>query len=1336
MSMPSISFPLDTLIQRLEREGFVIGIDTHLKIQTVLRALGQDFTEDPQSVKYILAPVIAHSQEGQQHFFKVFDEYYIQIVQPAIQQHLSKEKILHQSELPEIDAGVKKHTSMWRWLIPFSAVVILGGIALGLLLVSNLGTTGLELEPVFEIQRGDGSVLQEGDTVYVGEELKFQNRTLEIAERKLQRLGRPDELTAISFSWDFGNGLAEETFNNPRLAFEEEGYFPVTLTVTDSTDSPPTVLPTTQSVRVVCRSKPRLLSFNVEPTKPLVGDSVIISVRTEPEGLKLRWGRNQTPQGSFDNEINTFFTEEGQYTLRILGELGDGASLGSCALLDTSITINIISGDQPVFLDTWQLQQDTSGATEVKFSWLATLLPTLLLMALVFVADYIFGKRRREKLMADQKKNFRLKNGGPFMLSLPDRSHLLSPNHRLFSLAKIMRQRREGEKTQLDIPKTIKETARALGMPQFRYLTTSKASEYLILIDQHHPESHLSKLFHRLAELLKSEDVVLEIFFFDQDHRVCWNDDFPEGITLAQLKQRFARHRLLIYADGHHMIDPFVSQMADWVPESMNIWKTRMVLVTPVTVADWGYRERLLSEFMTIIPADIRCQSLLVERLIAQQNTPFEEQKKALLQEYPETDETLTNYDFNQAEDLRIYLNDSLFEWVSATMVYPVSNWQVSLAIGRALSDRPGAPFLLTYSNLLRISRIPWMQTGLRPAQLRLDLLDSLSPAAEYIGRKTVLALLDGVQVNADSLAAHKLNIQRISNRFFTAPGDEEIAKKMYYLWQDDKLADQAVVNRMSKPAASMNGSTAVDYLSSRFQGINWLKTTARSMLAAVIIGIATFFLHKNYDRSAQLKRWDARWNLHDVGMTQYENVVDSAVHLNSIGVEAYENGQWLKARKAFMHALVYRHRQLFKNNVSSLRWSWEDGQRYSLTVDFSYSKFARPRDINSAREFDREIQNVFSADNSYLRLRPETNRYPLGEAENYPDVGMLAFHMLLNDYPTAGMNLLKVMEFNPGSEVFNQLKYEDAYHDFYLTQLLANKIDQPLQLAGMHGMGLCRFYEGKIKEAQDVQQKIEELAPDYFEENQPPHLRSLLTGYIQDSIQEAVRQDSLLAEAREDSIRQEQDVLDDERIKDIRNKLEELDRQVKQLQEQLAYAIYVRDSLKGRIDRITNQSTLMNRDIRRQQLQINRLRDSVKIYDPTSFERIRQRLEKQPDIYGSGVARLYTRYKKLAYSRKTLPFQKGAPTDPEMKKIEAEIVDIVRKENARLRRLLLNENKKLQEMEYKMKSDSSDSNQELQSMTKSYNDALNRIKLINKRLEEIRKEQQVLSKSLPAAAY
>ena len=1337
MPVPSISFPLETLIHRLEREGFVIGVDTHLRIQTVLRTLGKDFTEDPQSVKYILAPVIAHSPEGQQHFFEIFDEYYQQIVQPAIDQRLFRIKITKREKMPDPDPEVLKHTSQWRWLIPFIAVVILGGTALGLLLVQNLQSNTLELEPVFEIQKQDGTMVEEGDTVFVGERLRLYNRTLEVAERKLDRLGRPDELNAISFRWDFGNGSADETFNNPRLIYSEEGYFPITLTVRDSTETPPVVLRTTQSIHVVCKDKPHLLAFNIEPARPVIGEDVRIRVQTYPENLELKWGKNRTFEGSFEKEFTTFFTEEGQHTIRITGELGSDAIPGSCALLDTSFTVNIISENQPVFLEIQMLESDEGGIRKVKFSYLFTLLPTLLLMLLVFLTDYFLAKRRRGQLLADQKKQFQLKKGGPFTITLPQKDHLLSPNKRLYSLAKTLRQRMEGENSQLDISKTIKETACALGMPQFCYLTSSKASEYLILIEQSHPESHLTKLFDRLANMLKGEDVVLEIFYFDQDLRICWNEDFPDGITLVQLRQRFSRHRMLIYSDGHHMIDPFASQIADWVPESMNIWKARMVLITPVTVVDWGYKERLLSEYMSIVPADIRCQQLLVDKLIAQQNYTFEEEKKAFLQEYPETDESLTEYDFNQAEDLRIYLNDSLYEWVAATMVYPLPDWQVTLAIGRALSDRPNAPFLLTYSNLLRIARIPWMQTGLRPAPLRLEMLDSLGQAAEYISRKTVLGLLDQVRVNEDSLAAHKLNIQRISNRFLTAPGDEEIAKKMYYLWQEEKLADQALVNRMSKPAATMNGSTAIDYLGSRFHGVNVLKSMARAMMIAVIIGIATFFLHRNYDLSPQLKKWDQEWNLNTMGLTRYVEVPDSAVYLNNIAVEAYQNGRWLMARKRLMHALVYRHQQLHENNSSTLRWVWGNDLTYNISLDLSYSAFDRPADIKTARAFDQEMQKIFSTDNSWLVVNPKPDSYQQGEMDAYPDVGVLAFHLLLKDYPVAGMNLLRVLNYNPAVEAFNHLRYEDAWQDFYLTELLANENDESLRLEGINGMGLCRFYEGRINEAQDALSNIEELSPDFFEEKLPPHLRSVLAIYVRDSIQEVVRQDSLLAEAREDSIRREEQGSTNIEIdiQRLRAKLDSLDLFEKRLREQLAYATYLRDSLKIKMETLQKQDAGVKSRTSSQQRLVYQLRDTLKHYEYRSFAPIERRLLTNRNFYGREVAYLYDRYEKVSKTSKVPIFQKGDQSlSPELRDIQNRILKAVNDERTKLRARLQSAELELKRLQANSSGDGG-TNPELQNVSKSYQAALNRISTITNQLKKLEEEKNLLMKSMPAAA-
>ena len=66
--------PFKAFIGELSRQGFVIGVDHHLRLQKLLNALGPDCT--PSDLKYLLCPIFASSDKQQDKFHRIFERYF------------------------------------------------------------------------------------------------------------------------------------------------------------------------------------------------------------------------------------------------------------------------------------------------------------------------------------------------------------------------------------------------------------------------------------------------------------------------------------------------------------------------------------------------------------------------------------------------------------------------------------------------------------------------------------------------------------------------------------------------------------------------------------------------------------------------------------------------------------------------------------------------------------------------------------------------------------------------------------------------------------------------------------------------------------------------------------------------------------------------------------------------------------------------------------------------------------------------------------------------------------------------------------------------------------
>ena len=72
---PQYLLLFERLLSRLAQhnEGFIIGVDTHLRIHNLLNALADKPTTTYQ-LKYLLSPILATNPAQQIRFYQIFDE--------------------------------------------------------------------------------------------------------------------------------------------------------------------------------------------------------------------------------------------------------------------------------------------------------------------------------------------------------------------------------------------------------------------------------------------------------------------------------------------------------------------------------------------------------------------------------------------------------------------------------------------------------------------------------------------------------------------------------------------------------------------------------------------------------------------------------------------------------------------------------------------------------------------------------------------------------------------------------------------------------------------------------------------------------------------------------------------------------------------------------------------------------------------------------------------------------------------------------------------------------------------------------------------------------------
>jgi hypothetical protein len=296
----------------------------------------------------------------------------------------------------------------------------------------------------------------------------------------------------------------------------------------------------------------------------------------------------------------------------------------------------------------------------------------------------------------------------------------------------------------LHIGKSVAATVQARVFPELRYEPVFRRPEYLVLIDRTSARDHQAALFEELAGALDRRGLLVAAYTFSADPRVCFHIKTGRSVYLADLFQRSADHRLIIFADG----DRFISGAGEPSPAGNLVlrWHQRVIL-TPREPEQWGRRELYLARSFLLLPATAAALAASVDH--------FDPDHSARLSR-PSSEFDHREPDLDQAspEDIRRYLgDDSLYRWVCACALYPQLQWDVTLQLGFRLN-----PGLLSETNLLKLVRLPWFRRGSIPVALQHALAESLGAQKRQRLRAAILELFEETRP-AEAAAAHRLEI-------------------------------------------------------------------------------------------------------------------------------------------------------------------------------------------------------------------------------------------------------------------------------------------------------------------------------------------------------------------------------------------------------------------------------------------------------------------------------------------------------------------------------------------------------------------------------------------------
>ena len=760
---PHITFPLETLFDRLENAGFDCSPAARVRAFRLLAALGP-LPPERDRLRGMLAPLFARSAEEQKRFYEIFERYWEE---------------MSRVEPPDDDSYIPPPPDRkWSKKLLWSA---LGALLLGAL-VYGIWKYWLEKD-----QRGKGVIsdftinappdllFREGDTV------RCVNTT---------KPGKWDS-SQYTFSWriervdgrvDLKGPVDVPVWNFPAPKPDTGALRQVVLSYQHKFNDTLKGSTRYEAIYISCAQRPAIPRLTI-PSEIQAGKAARFALAEKPRpNLRYSWANSDT---TFYGPVFMYAVPSEDFG-NLTFSVEDTLQPGTCKH-DTVIYLNI--GRTRAYLPLKALQYDEVQPT-ARFLW-----PFWWLLAISALAAAWFWPRwlRRKAPPAPEKPPApgsvlpegwaQASDHPPYYIPFREQKGVLRSAKEQLRFGDALRLRQEGEDAVLDVPATLQATVDGGGYPDFRFRFRTRPSEYLFLIDEQMPGKHLARLFRQFAENLRGQDVLLEILWYDPAFRRFWGPALPKGVNIDQLRRLFPQHRLVLMGDAHALLDPYSDSMPRLRPgleAELYGWKERLLL-SPQPPASWNWRERLLYRHFGLFPADLRGlldAAAFVENGLDTEDLPalfedWQQQQTALRRDEPAD----TNYRrWRTLRDHEDYLHSAapaaaqdLLRWLCALAVLPNPTWEITLAVAHALG------IAVHHDRLLTLSRIPWLQEGKLHPRLRRELLAALSEDDERVARTALRDELAAVRpLTADSHAAHELEGTLAIQQFLLQPAGDE----------------------------------------------------------------------------------------------------------------------------------------------------------------------------------------------------------------------------------------------------------------------------------------------------------------------------------------------------------------------------------------------------------------------------------------------------------------------------------------------------------------------------------------------------------------------------------
>ncbi|MFN0216476.1 MAG: SUMF1/EgtB/PvdO family nonheme iron enzyme [Saprospiraceae bacterium] len=767
MSELNALLPLHRLFVQLQNDRFYIGPAERLRVQQLLASSQNEWltAEGREGLKYQIAPLICRHPVEQDRFYKIYDDFLKDLVQPLPDPP--------EEEMP----GTGLTSGLLKWL-PW----ILGG----LLLVTGLwwwinrdtGKPKIQDHPITEIN--NRTEIKPGETTV------FQtiDSSADIAQMHLawKVLNVKNELEHVDSNQEFRHTISDPG-KNPDNFYKTivlESYHRDTKDTLGFSRSP-------VSLKIICPDGPKPKdSIRTEGTKQIGQTIRFFPPRDLQKHWMIRWDFDDGEYSSLTNPEHSFKTKR---TFNVKLSVTDTTQSGYCTK-DIFYPIDI-NEEMP------QLAEERLFPDVPKPTWDYTLFAWLLAFVLLGIAAFFFWKwwnrpyikePVRELIVSDKLRNA-LKPNDHAPYAVPYRSNNSKVQFsEQVELATAFRRRQAGQVAQLNIYKSISATIEKAGFVDLRFALNTRPTQYIFLIDLQNEASHQAQLFRYLTQMLEGQEVLAEIFYYKNDFDRFWNRTHPEGLSLDLLAMYYGDRRMVVFGDGYRMLAPNNEQgdkLKTYLADNFRRWELRM-LVTPTPVASWSFKEARLYRLFAVFHADLeglQQAAEYAEKGMDEEILPptFAEWEKQCNAKQLDVD---TDRLWQTPRDHLDYLKEAgkteIYPWLRALVVYPELNWNMTIAIGRKLGID------VQYEHLLLLARIPWMQEGMMKSALWKvwwQGQDPIPEAEEKLVREAIREELTAIEENsAPGFANQKVQTRLAVQDFGLTPGKPSTQDAIRYI--------------------------------------------------------------------------------------------------------------------------------------------------------------------------------------------------------------------------------------------------------------------------------------------------------------------------------------------------------------------------------------------------------------------------------------------------------------------------------------------------------------------------------------------------------------------------